>query len=376
MKRIVTLTTAAALAFTAACGTKEAVLEAPSTEATDKALEAIAHDLVPILEESPRLRRTLMERLAEKATGDFEVLIADLADLELEDGRTLGEALTGSGFSLPENVHIAAPLGLADWSEDTVPLVTFVPERPEHEIEELRYFGPGGVTHTRAANERPSEPVAVVGINERVGRASMADDAEVGTSRQALSTSPSYRDRYLFWIYIRDDHEGWFNGDPEIYIMCAFSNAGTGAGLNFRVNLPHVNRERATYYIDSRLVRHYTTYGDPMLCGVYEQDSTILQSFTLGFKGLSFRFDFGNQNDDFLGSQIVNYWDPNGMRYDTGDALFTINDSRCVPQCSGRQCGSNGCGGTCGTCSSNEQSCQNGQCVWDWNEACPGGVCP
>jgi hypothetical protein len=34
----------------------------------------------------------------------------------------------------------------------------------------------------------------------------------------------------------------------------------------------------------------------------------------------------------------------------------------CVPSCSGKQCGSDGCGGTCGTCASGT-SCSNGKCV-------------
>ena len=34
----------------------------------------------------------------------------------------------------------------------------------------------------------------------------------------------------------------------------------------------------------------------------------------------------------------------------------------CTPHCSGKQCGSNGCGGTCGTCPSGQQCNVNGQC--------------
>lgn len=37
-------------------------------------------------------------------------------------------------------------------------------------------------------------------------------------------------------------------------------------------------------------------------------------------------------------------------------------DSSCVPDCTGRVCGSNGCGGSCGTCKPNEV-CQGGVCL-------------
>jgi len=35
----------------------------------------------------------------------------------------------------------------------------------------------------------------------------------------------------------------------------------------------------------------------------------------------------------------------------------------CIPNCAGKQCGDNGCGGSCGACAP-EQTCQNGQCVF------------
>ena len=35
----------------------------------------------------------------------------------------------------------------------------------------------------------------------------------------------------------------------------------------------------------------------------------------------------------------------------------------CTPQCSGKQCGSNGCGGSCGTCPTGQICSSNGQCV-------------
>lgn len=58
----------------------------------------------------------------------------------------------------------------------------------------------------------------------------------------------------------------------------------------------------------------------------------------------------------------------------------------CVPSCSGRQCGSDGCGGSCGTCGSGQTCNQYGQCVssgssgdpcWNCISSCRGlpGCC-
>ena len=48
------------------------------------------------------------------------------------------------------------------------------------------------------------------------------------------------------------------------------------------------------------------------------------------------------------------------------------NQCVCVPNCSGKTCGDNGCGGSCGTCAS-DRTCQNNQCVCAPN--CSGKAC-
>ena len=36
---------------------------------------------------------------------------------------------------------------------------------------------------------------------------------------------------------------------------------------------------------------------------------------------------------------------------------------RCTPDCNGKTCGDDGCGGTCGTCPGTQDVCQNGHCI-------------
>lgn len=47
--------------------------------------------------------------------------------------------------------------------------------------------------------------------------------------------------------------------------------------------------------------------------------------------------------------------------------------SICAPQCTGKQCGDNGCGGTCGTCPGGAACSANGQCAC--TPRCSGKVC-
>jgi len=49
---------------------------------------------------------------------------------------------------------------------------------------------------------------------------------------------------------------------------------------------------------------------------------------------------------------------------DDGTAPDETQDAdACVPQCQDKECGPNGCGGLCGTCGSQLESCINGKCV-------------
>jgi agmatine/peptidylarginine deiminase len=47
----------------------------------------------------------------------------------------------------------------------------------------------------------------------------------------------------------------------------------------------------------------------------------------------------------------------------------------CQPQCSGKQCGSNGCGGSCGTCAAGSTCNASGQCVATCTPQCGGKQC-
>jgi len=61
------------------------------------------------------------------------------------------------------------------------------------------------------------------------------------------------------------------------------------------------------------------------------------------------------------------------------DAGPLTADANCTPSCSGKECGDDGCGGSCGTCSSG-QCDGNGQCVGSsppqWSDSPPSGACP
>ena len=62
---------------------------------------------------------------------------------------------------------------------------------------------------------------------------------------------------------------------------------------------------------------------------------------------------------------------PAGYFCSNGDCVY----NGCTPNCSGKTCGPDGCGGTCGACCGRQPDCSaSGQCVCNAG-SCPGGVC-
>ena len=57
-----------------------------------------------------------------------------------------------------------------------------------------------------------------------------------------------------------------------------------------------------------------------------------------------------------------------------GDGKVCYRGTCCTPTCAGKQCGTNGCGESCGTCVA-PQTCRSGRCsCGDGKDLC-GGVC-
>ncbi|MCK5803167.1 MAG: hypothetical protein KAI66_10060 [Lentisphaeria bacterium] len=66
--------------------------------------------------------------------------------------------------------------------------------------------------------------------------------------------------------------------------------------------------------------------------------------------------------------------DANGCECDISGTNVCHNNACCTPNCAGKECGSDGCGGSCGTCTLTGETCNSsGLCVCDFNhEDCDG----
>ncbi|MHC4536372.1 MAG: hypothetical protein ACYS6K_20670 [Planctomycetota bacterium] len=116
------------------------------------------------------------------------------------------------------------------------------------------------------------------------------------------------------YIYIYDDHENWWCGDPEIYVRVKRFRFSDFKLINQKINLPGVNDEQVWYYLGdwNSTYKYVSTsgYAPVIRFEFWEEDS--------GFHG----------GDDHLGS--INIWWtslPFGgyTEYATGDVKFDVD---------------------------------------------------
>lgn len=91
------------------------------------------------------------------------------------------------------------------------------------------------------------------------------------------------------------------------------------------------------------------------MCGYTRQNSVGLITKTVGLKGCTANCSGKTCGSDGCGGTC-------GSACGAGQACdATGHCAACTPQCSGKSCGPDGCGGVCGMCAADE-GCDNGTC--------------
>lgn len=159
-------------------------------------IEVFAKALSASLRENPSLVHEIREHALKKFDGDYDILYRDLAAVEVDAAVTkggsrmsVGELLrcnletlvptkSASDFlvQLQENyplLQVSVPVHAEDLTDDMIPTVVYVPAGiPESQIDYVFGYDSFGDEILMDANNDPSEPVIVIGQNERVGHSS------------------------------------------------------------------------------------------------------------------------------------------------------------------------------------------------------------
>ncbi|MCX6747175.1 MAG: MopE-related protein [Candidatus Pacearchaeota archaeon] len=105
----------------------------------------------------------------------------------------------------------------------------------------------------------------------------------------------------------------------------------------------------------------YKIYYQAGNCGGTISGWTLIATVDKNTKTMTYSWDTTTVPN---GAYCIGVRKTSGDYYDDKSAgTFTVSNA-CTPDCAGKQCGDNGCGGSCGTCSSNHgtPSCNSGSC--------------
>jgi hypothetical protein len=108
-----------------------------------------------------------------------------------------------------------------------------------------------------------------------------------------------------------------------------------------------------------------TSAASPLVAGIYAAFSLGNASPSYAYQHTNQYFDVTTGKNGTCGTLLCNSaagWDgPTGIGTPNGSVLGGA--STCVPTCSGKACGDDGCGGSCGSCGSGQTCSAAGQCM-------------
>ena len=315
--------------------------QVPVTPSVDDALIEIDNNLETIAKvvaqaiNNPDVLSAISEAAAERFDGDTEVLFKDLSvetqeqmavalsTLSAQEGQKLTTAAASNELQVlstfTPRLQIAVYGDPEDISSDT--LVTYAPVGVnEKDVKEIKAFDAEGKVHILDGQIAPSEPVIVVGINERTNNEGIllpqfqADSAKPEASN--LETQACYKNVLVDRVYLRDDKEPWFKGDPEIRLIAK----STDEYLLYHGSFTNVNDEKKWYY-PGRFLGCTST---DVVFYWYEDDGTKLE-FTPKYKDFSLTIKI-DDDDDFIGEVKIPYYYIyyNSISWDLGDIVFHV----------------------------------------------------
>jgi len=348
--------------------------------AGNEALDALAAGMAAALAD-PALRGELRNEALKKFDGDYDVLYSRFKQVSVA-GRSvesrLGQGVAarrgqGEGANIAERAAQIPRFNIGvfratEWKTGSeAPLVAYAPMGVDDlDVQSLKAYDANGNVHWLDAKTDPTQTVIVLGNNERTddagnvtfGRAQTRTSAGVpgleepgflppppcdpvedpdcdtgGGGGGGGGTTPTYRQQpshleTLAEVYVEDDCEYWFAGDPEIVLVVKSPLAPDGIAYE-------------GYFLNNELGMEVTTTPNrflwnwvPGAAGGYEamhwreEDVGAIGTITFKLSGIKV---FGSgivaettyslpikNDDDIMGKQAIHFTDPLGLEYNTG----------------------------------------------------------
>ena len=353
MNRIITTPlTFCVLALVAGCGD---AFETPTfpefTDDTETAWNDIQVSVIDRMARSmaealadPEFRESLYEEAAEVYTGDTEALYVRLASKRV--GRTTWEDKLDVD-ARPKDTELLHfyVYGIEYSSPGEAPLVAVGVE--DEDVAFVKAFDSQGNEYELDAQVPPTRTVVVVGLNERIDENGQPRKEFLDPHRltQVAADAPggggsggggggggggsrvTPHEETIDAIYLVHDNEPWIKGDPEIMMQMNLADAPNTRAYygSFR----YVNDEGKWYDQDRFLFTWYLDgddnhYGHAAAVMWWEEDrgddpwNVEVEHEVRDGLTITFSFDLTDE-DDKMGSVLVNFEDRLGLTYDTGD---------------------------------------------------------
>jgi len=322
----------------------------PTNNGSASNLEKVAKILAQTISNED-VRNAIKEAAGERFDSDTEVLYSDISNVILPDGTTfatqmatahvssLGTQSNGLTTAAVLNelqtlssanprLQIAVRGDNENWDTETVtPLVAFEPENED--ASEIKAYDAEGKVHLLDAKVAPDQPIIVVGNNERIDESGKVKSYFLPTinSAQEVKEPPTTppdqntnievqggRCARMYYIWITNDHEPWWKGGAELYLI-AKSDDGN---IYYHGGFTSVDKTNRWYYVYARTLgcaaSNVTYYW-------YEQDGWSLD-FTASYNGISLGVKI-DDDDDFMGAIKLPYTSyPTWRMWNAGEVYF------------------------------------------------------
>lgn len=234
-------------------------LAAGSDAQINQTLDEVARTLASAMKSAP-LRDTLHDEVAKRFDGDEEALWSTLVDdpafaspvaRASSRGKTsyrqAHQQVTDLGSELPQ-LQVAIPVQFKEWDPATEqPLVAYFPQGVDDlSLETITAYDASGKSVQLDAQIAPTQPVIVVGLNERTdATGQLTKGYNKGNARGASATATQRANSpvvvYLETATLHDDNEPWAAGDAEISL--AAKSVGCGSVNYLEPNYPGLNND-------------------------------------------------------------------------------------------------------------------------------------